>query len=63
VNTLEEIHRCEGIKKNAQSNQILNSSKLCTVYSNSRNKLAALHDSLWNISQCLNWLCVWVNFQ
>jgi len=47
VITLEEIHHHEDIKKNPQSNQILNSSKLGTVCFNSRDKLAALHDSLW----------------
>jgi hypothetical protein len=35
VITLEEIRRHEGIKKNPQSNQILNSSKLGTVCFNS----------------------------
>jgi len=63
VITLEEIHHHEGIKKNALSNQILNSSKLHTVCFNSRDKLATLCDSLWYITQCINWLCVWVSFQ
>jgi hypothetical protein len=57
VITLEEIHHHEGIKKNAQSNQTLNSSKLCAVCFNIRDKLAALRDSPWYtgyIPRCLN---------
>jgi hypothetical protein len=53
---VEELHHHEGIQRYVQSSQVLNCSKLCTVGFNSREKLAALGDSVGYISRSLFWL-------